>query len=115
VRAAYIDLLQADRRYVKPLDLTGGWKAISYQAGNDEVPMFVDRHALSNQLVCLDRRFVEIYRAADFDWMDYDGNMFQRKIDSSGKYDAYEAQMYCYMSLGCTSFKNQGALRDITG
>ncbi len=43
-----------------------------------------------------------------------DGSMFQRKIDSSGTYDNYEARMYCYMNLGCKSFKNQGVLRDIS-
>ncbi len=114
VRKAYIDLLQADRRYTQPLKLVGGWQAIGYQAGNDLIPFIVDRHAMPNGILCLDRRFIQVYRASDFDWMDMDGNMFQRKIDSNGRYDAYEAVMYCYQSLGCTSFKNQGALRDIT-
>lgn len=116
VRQNYIDLLQADRRYDASHDLTlvGGWRAVPYQAGNDKIPMVVDRHCIPNSLFVLDRRFLKIYRASNFDWMDMDGSMFQRKIDSSGRYDSYEAILYCYMNLGATSFKNQGALRDIT-
>lgn len=113
VRSRYIDLIQADRRYVKPLDLVGGWKAISYQAGNDQIPMLVDRHCVPNTILTLDRRFLHIYRASNFDWMDLDGSMFQRKIDSSGRYDSYEAILYSYMNLGCKSFRNQGAIRDV--
>lgn len=110
IRSNYADLLQADRRYVDTLDLVGGWSALAYQAGNDKIPMLVDKMALANAICALDRRFLKIYRASDFDWMDDDGNMLARK---SG-YDAYQAVMYCYQNLGCTSFRNQGALRDIT-
>lgn len=114
VRKSYVDLLQADRRFVKPLELVGGWQAIAYQAGSKEIPMIVDRHCLPNALLAIDRRYVNIHRASNFDWMNMDGNMFQRKIDSNGRYDSYEAMLYAYMSLGCSSFRNQGALRDIT-
>lgn len=110
IRANYVDLLQADRRYVKPLELVGGWKAVAYQAGNDEVPIIVDKMALSNAICVLDRRYLRIYRASDYDWMDYDGSMFERV---SGV-DAYKAVMYVYQNLGCDSFKNQGSLRDIS-
>ncbi|MCK4423949.1 MAG: phage major capsid protein [Candidatus Omnitrophica bacterium] len=69
VRKMYIDLLQADRRYVKPLDLVGGWKAIAYQAGNDYIPLIVDKHCVPNTMFFLDRRFLAIYRASNFDWI----------------------------------------------
>ncbi len=114
VRKAYVDLLQSDRRYVKPLELVGGWQAIAYQSGSKNIPIIVDRHCLNHAMLAIDRRYVKIYRASNFDWMDMDGSMFQRKIDSSGRYDSYEAMLYAYMALGCTSFPNQGALRDIT-
>lgn len=114
VRKMYIDLLQGDRRYVQPLELVGGWKAIAYQAGNDQIPIIVDRHCIPNTIFILDRRYLQIYRASNFEWMDMDGSMFDRKYDSSGHYDAYEAKMYCYMNLGCSSFRNQGAIRDIS-
>jgi hypothetical protein len=110
IRKNYIDLLQADRRYSKPLELIGGWQAIAYQAGNSEVPIIVDKMALPNALLVLDRRFLKIYRASDYDWMEKDGSMFAR-VDNK---DAYTAQMYCYQNLGCVSFKNQGAVRDLT-
>ena len=113
VRKMFFDLISPDRRYTKPLQLTGGWEALGYQSGNEHVPFIVDRHCPPNTILLLDRRFLNIYRASNFDWMDMDGSMFQRKIDSSGRYDSYEAMMYCYMNLGCTSFKNQGALRDL--
>ena len=114
VRKNLVDLLQADRRYMQPLKLVGGWQALGYQSGNYQIPLIVDRHALPNSILVLDRRYLKIYRASNFDWMDMDGSMFQRKIDSSGRYDSYEAVLYSYSNLGCSSFKNQGALRDIS-
>ena len=113
VRKMYADLLQSDRRYMKPLELVGGWKALAYQSGNSEIPMLVDKHCVPNTLFTIDRRFMNIYRASNFDWMDMDGSMFQRKIDSNGRYDSYEAVLYSYMNLGCKSFGNQGAIRDL--
>jgi hypothetical protein len=107
----FVDLLQADRRYVtKPLVLTGGWESLGYQSGSSFIPIIVDKMSLPNALLVLDRRFLKIYRASDYDWMEKDGSMFAR-VDNK---DAYTAQMYCYQNLGCTSFRNQGALRDLT-
>lgn len=118
VRKAYVDLIQADRRYVKPLELIGGWEAIGYQAGNRLIPMLVDRHCIPNTLFVLDRRYLKIYRASDYNWMtgpNREGNMFRQTITSSGgTEDAYEANMFIYQSLGCSAMKNNGALRDIT-
>lgn len=115
VRKAYVDLLQSDRRYVKPLQLIGGWEAIAYQSGNKELPILVDRHCIPNTLFVIDRRYLKNYRAADYDWMDKDGSMFHRTVTTTGGIeDAYEANMFVYQSLGCSSFKSQGALRDIT-
>lgn len=110
IRKNFIDLLQADRRYAKPLELVGGWQSIAYQSGNSEIPIIVDKMALPNAICVLDRRFLKIYRASDYDWMEKDGSMFSR-VEG---YDAYTAQMYCYQNLGCSSFKNQGSLRDLT-
>lgn len=115
VRKAYTDLLQSDRRYVEPLQLIGGWEAIAYQSGNRKLPLLVDRHCIPNSLLVIDRRFTKIYRASDYDWMDKDGSMFHRTVTSTGGIeDAYEANMFVYQALGCSSFKNNGALRDIT-
>lgn len=113
VRKMYADLLQADRRYMQPVDLKGGWKTLAYQSGNDLIPFIVDKHCTPNTVFCFDTRYLKIYRASNFDWMDFDGQMFRQKVDTSGRYDVWEAMMYCYMNLGCSSFKNQGALRDI--
>jgi len=110
IRQNYIDLLQADRRYEKPLTLTGGWEAIAYQAGNCLVPIIVDKDSLPNAILVLDRRFLKIYRASNYDWMEKDGSMFSRVNNK----DAYTAQMFAYQNLGCVSFRNQGALRDLT-
>ncbi|KKN73611.1 hypothetical protein LCGC14_0399270 [marine sediment metagenome] len=114
VRKMYADLLQADRRYMKPVDLKGGWKTLAYQSGNDLIPFIVDKHCTPNTVFCFDTRYLKIYRAGNFDWMDFDGHMFRQKVDTSGRYDVWEAMMYCYMNLGCSSFRNQGALRDIS-
>ncbi len=114
IRRKFILELQSDRRYSPNyLDLTGGWKALAYQAGNRQLPMVVDRMCIPNTLFIPNKRHLKIYRAGDWEWMELDGNMFQRKIDSNGTYDAYEARKFCYMNLGCDNFKAQGAMRDI--
>ena len=116
IRRKYIADLQADRRYQgnQVYNLKGGWKALAYQSGNKTIPMTVDRMAIPNSILILNKKFLQIYRAADWDWMDLDGSMFQRKIDSAGKYDAYEAMKFVYQNLGCSNFKAQGAIRDVT-
>ena len=113
-RAIYIDLLQSDRRFMKPLKLVGGWEALGYQNGDSLIPWIVDKDCPAETILTPDLRFLNLYRAGNFDWMERDGSILHRKIDSNGEYDAYVAKLFTYMNQGCKSFRNQGAIRDIS-
>ncbi len=110
LRRKYADLLVADKRFVNKLTLDGGFSALEYSAGGEPLPFVVDRHALDNTMMFLDESTFAIYRASDFDWMDKDGNLLSRV---SG-YDAYEAILFVYQNLGCSTPKHNTVLRDIT-
>ena len=114
VRRTFINLLQADRRYSpETKKLEGGWDVATYSAGNDKIPMLVDRICPANSILFPNTRFLKMFRFKDFDWMNKDGSMFERHSDSSGRYDAWTATMFIYEEQGCTSFQDQGALRDV--
>jgi len=105
IRRRYLDLLRADRRYVKEMTLDGGFKALEY----DGVPLVVDKDCTNNNIFFLDESTFSIYHMSDFDWMDDDGAVLHR---TSG-YDAYEAQLYYYAELGCTSRNKNVRLADV--
>ena len=111
VRRAYVALLKADHQIVNSLDLKGGFKAISYVGGDQgEIPIIADKDAPANKIFCVDENELQVYRLADFDWMQEDGAILSRV---SGV-DAYEACLYVYQELG-TSMRNAHVLiGDIT-
>jgi len=113
VRRSFISLIQADRQYVQPLMLKGGWKVVGYQAGNDWVPIVVDRLIPDNVMMVPNLKYMCIHRFQEPDFMDKDGSMFLRHRDSSGNYDAYTAMMFVYMEQGCKSFSDQLVIRDV--
>lgn len=114
VRRKYIDQVIADRRYVDRFDLDGGWSAVKYTEEGRNVAMVVDRHCPPNSILGCQLDTFVFMRAADHQWMDFDGSMFQRKIDSSGRYDAYEATMFIYENLACKDIRKNFVIRDIT-
>jgi hypothetical protein len=56
---------------------------------------------------------LKVYRAADWSWMNRDGNMWQRLIDSSGEYDAYRARLFSYWQLGTHRRNSHGMITSI--
>ena len=110
LRRKYADLLVGDKRFVNKLKLDGGFSALEYSAGGDPIPWVVDRHSWDNTVFFVDESSMAIYRASDFDWMDKDGNVLSRVAD----YDAYEAILYVYQTLGCSAPQHNTALRDVT-
>jgi len=91
VRRAYQALLMAKKEYsnIRKLD---GEAEVSY----NDMPMFVDSDIGAGIVYGVDESMMQVYKMADFDWMDMDGAILSRV---SG-YDAYEAILYCYMELG---------------
>ena len=105
IRREYLELCQADRRYVNTMELDGGWTAIDYNG----VPLTVDNDAIDGEVYFLTTKEMNIYRMSDYNWMQKDGAVLSR---ISG-YDAYEAVLYRYAELGVTRRNTQGVLTDI--
>jgi len=106
IRREYLELCQADRRYVNTMELDGGWTAIDYNG----VPFTVDNDAIDGNIFFLTTSDLQIYRMADYDWMQKDGAVLSRITN----YDAYEAVLYRYAELGCTRRNAQGLLADLS-
>ena len=106
VRRAYQALLQADRVYQNVMKFDGGFKALNY----NDIPLFADKDCQANTLYFLDEDHLKLYRLSDWEWMQEDGAILSRV---SGE-DAYEAVMYKYCELGCSSRNAQTVLKDIT-
>ena len=106
VRASYEALLQQFKRFVNPMELEGGFKALEF----DGKPIIVDRYHESNRMYFLDTSELDLYQLADFQWMERDGAVLHRVSNK----DAYEATMFCYETLVTYKRNSHTELADIT-
>lgn len=106
LRREYLELVQADRRFVNTMTLDGGWVGLDYNG----VPLLVDESdAIDGEIYFLTTKDLARYRMSDYAWMQKDGAILSR---ISG-YDAYEAVLFCYFEVGCKRRNSQGVLCDL--
>lgn len=106
LRREYLELVQADRRFVNTMTLDGGWVGLDYNG----IPLLVDEQdAIEGEIYFLTTKDLGRYRMADYSWMQKDGAILSR---ISG-YDAYEAILFCYFEMGCRRRNSQGVLCDL--
>ncbi len=109
-RRAYYNLLKTDRRFVNTEKFEGGFSGLAFTTDKGDIPIVVDVDSPAARINFLNEKAIKLYREADWQWMDYDGNKFQRVIG----YDAYEARMYMYCEMGTHRRNSHGVLSDIT-
>lgn len=114
VRRAYANLLEQQRRYVNTTKFTGGFSGIAFTTDGGEIPIVADFDCQAGRMYYMNEKELKIYRAADWSWMNRDGNMWQRLIDSSGEYDAYRARMFSYWQMGTHRRNSHGLMTSIT-
>lgn len=107
VRAAYEALLQQNVRYVKPMELEGGYTALEF----DGIPIIVDRYHESNRMFFIDLGELDLYQLSDFEWMEDDKGAALAPVPG---YDKYAATMFCYETLVTYRRNAHVALLDIT-
>lgn len=113
VRRAYANLLEQQRRYVNTTKFTGGFSGLAFTTDYGEIPIVADFDCQAGRLYFLNEKEIKIYRAADWSWMNRDGNMWQRLIDSAGEYDAYRGRMFSYWQIGTHRRNSHGMITNI--
>ena len=110
VRRAYWNLLSQQRQYVNTQEFTGGFKGLAFTTDQGEIPFVSDTDAPKNAMLFVNEKELTLYREAEWEWMDRDGNMFSRVYG----YDAYEARMYQYSEIGCHRRNSFGLIDKLT-
>lgn len=104
-RRKYLALVKADGRFVNTLKMDGGYEALEYNG----VPLVVDRYCLPGKIYFIDESSLAVYEASNIAWMEEDGAVLSRV---SG-YDAYEAVLYYYATMGCRAPNQNAVLGDL--
>lgn len=116
VRRAYFNLLSQQRRFQSgggAIDFAGGFKGLAFTTDWGDVPVMSDFDCQPNRMYFINEKELKLYQEADWKFMNRDGSNWQRIIDSSGTYDAYQCMMYSYRQLGTHRRNSHGLLADI--
>jgi hypothetical protein len=108
-RAAF-NQLQAQVRYVEPMNLKGGFSAISVSG----MPLVPDRHHPFGKIHFLDEKFLKVFSNRDWHFLDEDGHILKWVTG----FDAWEAVLARYLNLGASRRNTQlvmSGLTDSTG
>ena len=113
VRRAYANLLQQQRQFVNTKEFTGGFSGLAFQTDKGEIPMVVDIMAPPKTASFINEKALKIYREGEWDWLDQNGSKWQQKIDSNGRYDAWQATMKQYSEIGTDRRNSHGRIDDL--
>lgn len=116
VQRAYWNLLVQARRFSNVKDFAGGYSGLTFTTDQGEVPMVADVDAPYNTIYGISESNIRLYRDADWDWMDFDGSMWDRVPGSvAGTIkDAYAASMFSYLDIGTDRRNAHWVMKDIT-
>ena len=112
---AYWNLLVAQRQFVNTKEFTGGYSGLAFATDKGEIPFVQDFDAPAGTIWGVNEDAIKLYREHQFKFRDRDGSMWQRKITSAGQFDAYTADMYCYMQLGTDRRNSHFKITDVIG
>lgn len=114
VRRAYANLLTQQRKFVNTTEFTGGFKGLAFTTDNGDIPLISDFDCQAGRMYFMNESEIRIYKDNDWSWMNRDGNMWQRLIDSAGEYDAYRARLFKYWQIGTHRRNTHGLMHTIT-
>lgn len=107
MRDQYVQLCRNERVFFNNMKLDGGFDAVSYNGK----PLVPDVHCRHNRIYFIAPESMALFRLADLDWMDQDGNILYRL--QGGDADAYGATLFIYQELGCKVRNANGLLQNI--
>lgn len=109
VRRSYFSLMKQLRRYEKPKEWPGGLVGLTFNHGEGDIPLVVDRHIQPKAAIFLNEPQLRIYRTKPWYW-DEVGGMWKWVTD----FDAYQAMMKCYWQLVTHKRGAHGIMTTIT-
>jgi hypothetical protein len=114
VRRAYFILLSQQRRFNDTVEFEGGFKGLKFTTDNGDIPVISDFDCQGNRMYFVNEDKIKLYEEGDWSFMNRDGSNWQRVIQSTGNYDAYQAMMYKYCQVGTHQRNSHGLLSDLT-
>lgn len=114
VRRSYFNLLVQQRQFVNTQKFDGGFTGLAFTTDDGEIPVVSDVDCPKNTMFFVNEKQLKFYMATDWGFMDRDGSKWQRVINASGTFDAYQAHLYKYAELGTKRRNSHGKLGDIT-
>ena len=111
---AYWALLSQLRGFSNTETFTGGYRGLKFVAGNDEIPVVSDYDAPRGTMHFLNEDELTFYRDEDIHWLNRDNSILKQKVDSSGRYDVWQAHMVERHELGTGRRNTHGKITDIT-
>lgn len=107
VRRHYVKYIADTKRNIDPIELKGGFTAISYGG----IPIYSDRHAKNGTMDLLNTNDFSFHYLADWGWLDNDGKILKQV----GSYPVWTATLAKYGDLICDHPAGQARLSGITG
>lgn len=107
VKRAYQAYLNTYRRNIDVMELTGGYKALSYNG----IPFISDRFVEDDAMYLLNTKEFTLHQLCDWQWLeDNDGTILRQKDG----YPVYNATLVKYADLICDKPNGQAKLSGIT-
>lgn len=113
VQRAYFNLLTQQRRFTDTTDFAGGFRGLTFTADGQDIPVVVDWDCQPGRMYFINEKELKFYREGDWSFMNRDGSMWFRISDSSGRYDAYGADLFMYGELGTHRRNSHGVIYNI--
>lgn len=109
-RRRYASNLLALKRFTNTTTLRGGFSALQVNAGNHELPWFVDRDAPEGTVFILNTGNIIQHELSDWSFMDRDGTVLKYVTG----FDRYEAVLYKYHEITTDKRNAHGRLNGVT-
>lgn len=113
VRRSYFALLQSQRRIVNNSNFEGGFSGLAFTVDSNDIPLISDVDCPPSTMKFVNEKELKWYNAGDWSFMNRDGSNWQRVINSSGSFDAYQATLYQYAELGTHRRNAHADLQDL--
>lgn len=106
VQRTYYNLLQSQIRFQDPMQLAGGFEALSF----NQKPLIADIDAPFGKIFFLDEPNLILFSDRDWHYLDEDGDVLKWVVG----FDAWEAALARYVQLGAKRRNTQGVLFNLT-